>query len=48
MNIIKRNGTEVVFEAQKITNAVTKANNSVGENSRLTAEQIQKITDSVT
>ena len=48
MNIIKRNGTEVVFEAQKIANAVTKANNSVGENSRLTAEQIQKITDSVT
>ena len=48
MNIIKRNGTEVVFEAQKITNAVTKANNSVGENSRLTAEQIQKITDPVT
>ena len=48
MNIIKRNGTEVVFEAQKIANTVTKANNSVGENSRLTAEQIQKITDSVT
>lgn len=48
MNIIKRNGTEVVFEAQKIANAVTKANNNVGENSRLTAEQIQKITDSVT
>ena len=48
MNIIKRNGTEVVFEPQKIANAVTKANNSVGENSRLTAEQIQKITDSVT
>ena len=48
MNIIKRNGTEVVFESQKITNAVTKANNSVGENSRLTAEQIQEITDSVT
>ncbi len=48
MTIIKRNGTEVVFEAQKITNAVTKANDSVEENSRLTAEQIQEITDSVT
>lgn len=48
MNIIKRNGTEVVFEPQKIANAVTKANDSVGENSRLTAEQIQEITNSVT
>lgn len=48
MTIIKRNGTEVVFEAQKIANAVTKANDSVGENSRLTDKQIQEITNSVT
>lgn len=47
MIIIKRNGTEAVFEAQKITNAVTKANNSVGENIRLTVKQIQEITESV-
>ena len=48
MTIIKRNGIEVIFEPVKIANAVTKANNSVGENSRMTAEQIQEITDSVT
>jgi len=48
MTIIKRNGMEVIFEPVKIANAVTKANNSVGENSRMTAEQIQEITDSVT
>ena len=48
MTIIKRNGMEVIFELVKIANAATKANNSVGENSRMTAEQIQEITDSVT
>ena len=48
MTIIKRNGMEVIFEPVKIANAATKANNSVGENSRMTAEQIQEITDSVT
>ena len=48
MNIIKRNGTEVVFEAQKIANAVTKANNSVSESCRMTAAQIQEITEAVT
>ena len=48
MTIIKRNGMEVIFEPVKIANAVTKANNSVGENGRMTAEQIQEITDSVT
>ena len=48
MTIIKRNGMGVIFEPVKIANAVTKANNSVGENGRMTAEQIQEITDSVT
>ena len=48
MTIIKRNGTEVVFEAQKIANAVTKANNSVSESCRMTAAQIQEITEAVT
>ena len=48
MTIIKRNGTEVVFEAEKIANAVTKANNSVSESCRMTAAQIQEITEAVT
>jgi len=48
MTIIKRNGTEVVFEAEKIANAVTKANNSVPEVCRMTAAQIQEITEAVT
>lgn len=48
MNIIKRNGTEVAFEAEKITNAVKKANASVGEASRMTDDQIQAVTASVT
>ena len=29
MRIIKRNGTEVEFDKQKIVDAITKANNSV-------------------
>ena len=48
MTIIKRNGTEVVFESEKIANAVTKANNSVPEVCRMTAAQIQEITEAVT
>lgn len=48
MTIIKRNGTEVVFETEKIANAVTKANNSVPEVCRMTAAQIQEITEAVT
>lgn len=48
MTIIKRNGTEVTFEPQKIENAITKANNSVHEARRMTAEQIQQITNTVT
>lgn len=48
MTIIKRNGTEVVFESEKIANAVTKANNSVSESCCMTAAQIQEITEAVT
>lgn len=48
MIIIKRNGTEATFEPQKIQNAITKANNTVHEINRMSAEQIQQITDSVT
>ncbi len=48
MKIIKRNGTEVTFDPEKIANAVRKANNEVGEDNRLTEEQIDKITKKVT
>ena len=48
MKIIKRNGTEVAFDPEKIANAVRKANNEVSEDNRLTEEQIDKITKKVT
>ena len=48
MKIIKRNGTEVTFDPEKIANAVRKANNEVSEDNRLTEEQIDKITRKVT
>ena len=48
MKVIKRSGQEVVFDAEKIRLAVSKANLSVDEESkRLTEEQINKITSSV-
>ena len=36
MKIIKRNGAEEVFDIQKIVVAVTKANDAVEENVRMT------------
>ncbi|MBE5740925.1 MAG: anaerobic ribonucleoside-triphosphate reductase [Clostridiales bacterium] len=49
MKVIKRNGQEVVFNADKIRIAVTKANNNIDELSkRLTDEQIERITTDVT
>lgn len=47
MNVIKRNGSEVEFNLQKIIDAITKANESVAENVRMTKVQIQRISDSV-
>lgn len=43
MNVIKRNGTEVLFDRQKIINAITKANNEVKETNKLSDEQITNI-----
>ena len=40
MKIIKRNGAEEVFDIQKIVVAVTKANDAVEENVRMTPLQI--------
>ena len=43
MKIIKRNGSEVVFDIEKIVVAVTKANEVAPENTRLTPLQIDDI-----
>ncbi len=43
MKIIKRNGEEVLFNVEKIENAVRKANVTVPEAERLSEEQIKKI-----
>ena len=47
MKVIKRNGTEVVFDISKILIAVGKANNNVKEEHRMTPMQIQRIAESV-
>ena len=47
MKIIKRNGSEAVFDITKIIAAITKANNVVAENQRLTKEQVIDISDKV-
>ena len=43
MKIIKRNGAEVDFDITKIITAVTKANNVVDEEDRMTPMQIKRI-----
>ena len=48
MKIIKRNGSEVVFDVEKIVLAVTKANEVAPENARMTPLQIRRIAESVT
>ena len=47
MKIIKRNGAEVTFDPAKIAAAITKANEAVEENVRMTPLQIQRITEHV-
>lgn len=41
MKIIKRNGSEVTFEVEKIVNAIAKANAEIPEDQRLTEREIQ-------
>ena len=43
MKIIKRSGVEAAFDITKILAAVTKANNVVAEDKRLSKEQIEKV-----
>ena len=47
MKIIKRNGSEAVFDITKIINAIAKANDTVEESARLTSVQIHRIAESV-
>ena len=47
MKVLKRNGAEVSFDIDKIAAAITKANESVNEDERMTATQIERIAESV-
>jgi len=47
MKIIKRNGSEVIFDITKIIMAISKANDTVEEADRMTPVQIQRIAQSV-
>lgn len=47
MKIIKRNGTEVDFDANKVRNAILKANSSVSEDKQMTTLQIDRIVEYV-
>ena len=48
MKIIKRNGSEVEFNAENIKNAVTKANNATQERARISNAAIDYVTNEVT
>ena len=43
MKLIKRNGSEVIFDREKISVAVTKANEAVDEKQRISPEDIENI-----
>ena len=47
MKIIKRNGSEVVFDINKIIKAITKANKAIELESQMTPKQIDRIAESV-
>ena len=47
MNVIKRNGTEVSFDITKILSAITRANESIGAEKRMTSTQVRRIAESV-
>ena len=47
MKIIKRNGSEVLFDIDKIKTAITKANETVEESKRLSIDQIIEISNNV-
>ena len=47
MKIIKRNGNEVEFDRQKIINAITKANNTISDDAKISTELINNIAEKV-
>lgn len=47
MHIIKRDGTEVVFDGTKIANAISKANAKMSDENKLTQAQIEEIAQAV-
>lgn len=47
MNVIKRNGSEAVFDSNKIVIAIGKANTTVPQQDRLTEDQIKDIASNV-
>ena len=47
MRVIKRNGSEVEFDITKIITAITKANDAIEEEARLTPMQIRRIAEAV-
>ncbi len=47
MKLIKRNGSEAVFDDEKIAAAVRKANSAVDENDRISEEDIKSVTENV-
>ena len=47
MKVIKRNGSEVVFDITKIIKAITQANAAVEEEARMTPMQIKRIAEAV-
>ena len=47
MKIIKRNGSEAVFNIEKIVTAITKANETVDKSIQMTPMQIQRISENV-
>ena len=47
MKVIKRNGTEVEFDKNKIVSAITKANDSVPEADRIPEKTVLAIADTV-
>ena len=47
MKVIKRNGSEVIFDITKIIVAITKANDAVESDARMTPMQIKRIAEAV-
>ena len=47
LKVIKRNGEEVIFEIDKIKNAIKKANNEIGKIHQLNSYQIDAIAETI-